>query len=291
MLKLLIASVIIMGGTVITYPAHAKTTTVSTYSQGIYQYQMQASNFMIKSDQAALSMVTMTSFSQCNVQIISRTCNGTAMVIAPDGTRYPAEVECKVADKGFGVMFRAPGLVQNGIVAGEGYILPAGYTLMFSLSRTGEVRTTRTLYDECEASSLGLWLHQYHLPSPSVTLTSSSGARYTLGNGVMSTSFPAGGTTKSITVEHPDSINSKAVVNGAFEQVILKASGTPGASIRVTQSITPSEVARNAQLLKTTGGQCTTMRAGDECKLVLAPGTIRPGQTSSGTVLISVQLQ
>ncbi|HGP2310029.1 TPA: hypothetical protein ACLGVI_004734, partial [Salmonella enterica] len=45
------------------------------------------------------------------------------------------------------------------------------------------------------------------------------------------------------------------------------------------------------QLLKTTGGQCTTMRAGDECKLVLAPGTIRPGQTSSGTVLISVQLQ
>ncbi|HAK2007310.1 TPA: replication initiator protein [Salmonella enterica] len=30
---------------------------------------------------------------------------------------------------------------------------------------------------------------------------------------------------------------------------------------------------------------------GDECKLVLAPGTIRPGQTSSGTVLISVQLQ
>lgn len=271
-------------------PTALANTTLSTTEGGIhYKYSMSGTGRYTNRDGRTMFMGFGYVINDCT--IVRRIPLGwtlNATLTAPDGTTVP--VETFVMNLGtsdaisFGV--RAPSLPKP-------EFLPAGYTLDVSLSAGGDIWVKPGYQGRDCSVDDGTSLSSYPLLPSQTPLTftnTNTGAVYKISLPV-TLKLPAGEEAKSVTIVHPNNISAIANSDGSYEQVLLETTGTANASVLITTSITPNEVARNAQILKTNGGNCTTMNVGDKCKLLLGPGTVVPGKTTSGSITINAQLR
>ncbi len=272
-------------------PTALANTTLGTTEGGIhYKYSMSGTGRYTNRDGSTIVMMFGYTINGCT--IVRRIPLGwtlNATLTAPDGTTVPVETFAANSSDISSITFRvkAPSLPKP-------EYLPAGYTLDVSVGIGGDIWVKPGYQGrDCSVVDGVTALPSYPLLPSQIPLTftnTNTGAVYKISLPV-TLKLPAGEEAKSVTIVHPNNISAIANSDGSYEQVLLETTGTANASVLITTSITPNEVARNAQILKTNGGNCTTMNVGDKCKLLLGPGTVVPGKTTSGSITINAQLR
>lgn len=271
-------------------PTALANTTLGTTEGGIhYKYSMSGTGRYTNRDGSTLAMMFGYAIKDCTiVRKIPLGWTLNATLTAPDGTAVPVVTSVINDSTSGGLAFAvaAPSLPKP-------EFLPAGYTLDVSVSAGGDI-WVKPGYQGRDCSVVdGVLQIPYPILPVQIPLTftnTNTGAVYKISLPV-TLKLPAGEVAKSVTIVHPNNISAIANSDGSYEQVLLETTGTANASVLITTSITPNEVARNAQILKTNGGNCTTMNVGDKCKLLLGPGTVVPGKTTSGSITINAQLR
>ncbi|HHN6510723.1 TPA: hypothetical protein ACP7R6_004747 [Escherichia coli] len=272
-------------------PTALANTTLGTTEGGIhYKYSMSGTGRYTNRDGSTIVMMFGYVINDCTiVRRIPLGWTVNATLTAPDGTTVPVDTSLlNTGSMSNAISFavRAPSLPNP-------EYLPAGYTLDVSVSVGGDIWVKPGYQGRDCSVNDGTSLSSYPLLPSQIPLTftnTNTGAVYKISLPV-TLKLPAGEEAKSVTIVHPNNISAIANSDGSYEQVLLETTGTANASVLITTSITPNEVARNAQILKTNGGNCTTMNVGDKCKLLLGPGTVVPGKTTSGSITINAQLR